>query len=57
MIATLNKYNQVWGAENVFVTDGTCMTSDSCQTPSLTYMALIARAAYYAAEELKKNDL
>ena len=53
----LNKHNQVWGAENVFVTDGACMTSSSCVNPSLTYMALTARAADYAVSELKKMNL
>ncbi|OAQ42005.1 GMC family oxidoreductase [Pedobacter psychrophilus] len=55
--SVLNKNNQVWGAENVFVTDGACMTSGSCQNPSLTYMALTARAANFAVEQLKKNNL
>jgi choline dehydrogenase-like flavoprotein len=53
----LNKHNQVWGAPNVFVTDGAGMVSSSCVNPSLTYMALTARAASYAVEELKKNNL
>jgi choline dehydrogenase-like flavoprotein len=53
----LNKYNQVWGAKNVFVTDGSCMTSNACQNPSLTYMALTARAADFAVRELKKQNL
>jgi choline dehydrogenase-like flavoprotein len=55
--SVLNKWNQVWGAENVFVTDGACMTSASCVNPSLTYMALTARAASHAVEELKKGNL
>ncbi|TCC88560.1 GMC family oxidoreductase [Pedobacter frigiditerrae] len=55
--SVLNGNNQVWGAENVFVTDGSCMTSGACQNPSLTYMALTARAANFAVEELKKNNL
>ena len=55
--SVLNKYNQVWGAENVFVTDGACMTSASCVNPSLTYMALTARAADHAVNELKKMNL
>lgn len=55
--SVLNKNNQVWGAENVFVTDGSCMTSSACQNPSLTYMALTARAADYAVNELKKMNL
>ena len=53
----LNKNNQVWGASNVFVTDGAAMTSASCVNPSLTYMALTARAADFAANALKKGDL
>ncbi len=55
--SVLNKYNQVWDAPNVFVTDGACMTSSACQNPSLTYMALTARAANYAVDELKKRNL
>lgn len=55
--SVLNKYNQVWGAENVFVTDGACMASSSAVNPSLTYMALTARACHYAVEELKKQNL
>ena len=52
-----NKFNQGWDAPNVFMTDGACMTSASCVNPSLTYMALTARAANYAVEELKKRNL
>ncbi len=55
--SVLNRHNQVWGAKNVFVTDGACMTSSACQNPSLTYMALTARAADFAVEELKKRNL
>jgi choline dehydrogenase-like flavoprotein len=55
--SVLNEWNQVWDAKNVFVTDGACMTSSACQNPSLTYMALTARAANYAVEELKKRNL
>lgn len=55
--SVLNKWNQVWDAKNVFVTDGACMTSAACQNPSLTYMALTARAADYAVKELKKGNL
>lgn len=55
--SVLNGNNQVWGAENVFVTDGACMTSSACQNPSLTYMALTARAADFAVSELKKMNL
>jgi choline dehydrogenase-like flavoprotein len=55
--SVLNKYNQVHGAENVFVTDGACMTSAGCQNPSITYMALTARAVDHAVKELKKQNL
>lgn len=53
----LNKWNQMHACPNVFVTDGACMTSVSTQNPSLTFMALTARAANYAVEQLKKGDL
>jgi len=55
--SVLNKYNQVWAAKNVFVTDGAGMVSASCVNPSLTYMALTARAADFAVSELKKKNL
>ena len=55
--SVLNKWNQVHAANNVFVTDGACMTSSANQNPSLTYMALTARAANYAVDELKKQNL
>ncbi len=55
--SVLNKHNQVWDAPNVFVTDGSCMTSAACQNPSLTYMALTARAADYAVSELTRRNL
>jgi choline dehydrogenase-like flavoprotein len=55
--SVLNGHNQVWDAKNVFLTDGACMTSSSCVNPSLTYMALTARAANFAVEELKKGNL
>lgn len=55
--SVLNKYNQVHACKNVFVTDGAAMTSAGCQNPSLTYMALTARAANHAVEELKKMNL
>jgi choline dehydrogenase-like flavoprotein len=55
--SVLNKRNQVWDAPNVFVTDGSCMVSAACQNPSLTYMALTARAADYAVNELKRRNL
>ena len=55
--SVLNKWNQVHEASNVFVTDGAAMTSSACQNPSLTYMALTARAVDYAVGELKKGTL
>jgi len=55
--SVLNQWNQVHEAPNVFVTDGACMTSSPCQNPSLTYMALTARAADHAVSELKKGNL
>jgi choline dehydrogenase-like flavoprotein len=55
--SVLNGNNQVWDAKNVFVTDGACMTSSANQNPSLTYMALSARAANFAVEALKKGDI
>jgi choline dehydrogenase-like flavoprotein len=53
----LNEWNQLHACKNVFVTDGACMTSTSTQNPSLTYMALTARAANYAVEQLKNKKL
>ena len=53
----LNKWNQLHGCKNVFVTDGASMTSTSTQNPSLTYMALTARAVDYAVKEMKKTNL
>jgi choline dehydrogenase-like flavoprotein len=55
--SVLNANNQVWDCMNVYVTDGSCMTSAACQNPSLTYMALTARAADHAVKELKKMNL
>ena len=55
--SVLNSHNQVWDAPNVFVTDGSCMASTACQNPSLTYMALTARAADFAVNELKRRNL
>ena len=55
--SVLNAHNQVWDAPNVFVTDGACMTSAACQNPSLTYMALTARAADFAIAELTRRNL
>jgi choline dehydrogenase-like flavoprotein len=53
----LNGWNQMHAVKNVFVTDGSSMTSTACQNPSLTYMALTARAADYAVKEMKKQNL
>lgn len=55
--SVLNKWNQLWEAPNVFVTDGACMTSSGCQNPSMTYMALTARACAYAVEAMKRREL
>ena len=53
----LNKWNQVHSCKNVFVTDGSCMVSTATQNPSLTFMALTARAAAKAVDELKKGNI
>jgi choline dehydrogenase-like flavoprotein len=55
--SVLNAHNQVWDAPNVFVTDGACMASSACQNPSLTYMAMTARAADFAVNELNRRNL
>jgi choline dehydrogenase-like flavoprotein len=55
--SVLNAHNQVWDALNVFVTDGSCMASTACQNPSLTYMAITARAADFAVNEMKRHSL
>ena len=55
--SVLNRFNQIHNVKNVFVTDGACMTSSATQNPSLTYMALTARAANHAVEELNKRNL
>jgi choline dehydrogenase-like flavoprotein len=55
--SVLNNWNQMHDVKNVFITDGSCMTSSACQNPSLTYMALTARACNYAVEQLKKGEL
>ncbi|GAC1424703.1 MAG: GMC family oxidoreductase [Flavisolibacter sp.] len=55
--SVLNGHNQIWGAKNVFVSDGSCMTSNACQNPSLTYMALTARAVDHCVDALKKQYL
>ncbi|HEY0668417.1 MAG TPA: GMC family oxidoreductase [Sphingobacteriaceae bacterium] len=55
--SVLNKYNQMHEVPNVFITDGSCMTSGSCLNPSLTYMALTARACNFAVAEMKKLNI
>jgi choline dehydrogenase-like flavoprotein len=55
--SVLNKWSQIHACKNVFSTDGSGMTSSACQNPSLTYMALTARACDYAVNELKKGNL
>ncbi|AHG92304.1 GMC oxidoreductase (plasmid) [Gemmatirosa kalamazoonensis] len=55
--SVLNANNQVWDAPNVFVTDGACMVSSNCVNPSLTYMALTARAADFAVRELNRRNI
>ena len=55
--SVVNAHNQVHAVKNVFMTDGACMTSASCVNPSLTYMALTARAADFAVKEVKKLSL
>jgi choline dehydrogenase-like flavoprotein len=55
--SVLNEHNQAYDARNLFLTDGACMVSSSCVNPSLTYMALTARACDFAVSEMKKNNL
>ena len=55
--SVLNGQNQLWDAKNVFVTDGACMTSSACQNPSITYMAITARAVALAVDAMKRNEL
>jgi choline dehydrogenase-like flavoprotein len=55
--SVLNEHNQAHDVKNLFVPDGSCMTSNSCVNPSLTYMALTARACDYAVSQIKKNEL
>lgn len=55
--SVLNKFNQIHTVKNVFITDGSCMTSSACQNPSLTYMALTARACEYAYQQLKNGNI
>jgi choline dehydrogenase-like flavoprotein len=55
--SALNANNQLHDAANVYVTDGACMTSSACQNPSITYMALTARAVDHAVRELQRRNL
>jgi choline dehydrogenase-like flavoprotein len=55
--SVLNAWNQAHDVPNLFITDGACMTSSACQNPSLTYMALTARACHYAVEQIRKGAL
>ncbi|MEO7456405.1 MAG: GMC family oxidoreductase [Gemmatimonadaceae bacterium] len=53
----LNKWNQAWDAKNLFLTDGSCMASNGCQNPSITYMALTARAVSNAVASIKRGEI
>jgi choline dehydrogenase-like flavoprotein len=55
--SVLNSHNQMWDVQNVFMTDGACMTSTANQNPSITYMALTARAVDYAVGQMKRREL
>ena len=55
--SVLNAHNQCHAVPNLFVTDGACMTSSACQNPSLTYMAITARACDYAVKEINEGRL
>ena len=55
--SVLNQFNQMYEVSNVFITDGSCMTSSGCLNPSLTYMALTARACDYAVKEMQRLNL
>ncbi len=55
--SVLNGHNQAHDVPNLFVTDGACMTSSACQNPSVTYMALTARAVDYAVTEFNKGNI
>jgi choline dehydrogenase-like flavoprotein len=55
--SVLNAHNQAHDVKNLFLTDGACMASSSCVNPSLTYMALTARACDYAVSQMKKGEL
>jgi choline dehydrogenase-like flavoprotein len=53
----LNRWNQAWDVANLFVTDGACMASSANQNPSITYMALTARAVDYAVGAMNRGEL
>lgn len=53
----LNRWNQAWDVKNLFVTDGSCMPSTACQNPSITYMAITARAAAHAVAAMRRNEI
>ena len=53
----VNNWNQAWDVKNLFITDGACMASCACQNPSITYMAITARAAAHAVDALKRREL
>jgi len=55
--SVLNKFNQSWDVKNLFVTDGSCFVSIGCQNPTLTMMALTARACDYIVQEYKRGNL
>ena len=55
--SVLNAYNQAHDIKNLYVTDGSCMASSSCVNPSITYMALTARACHYAVEQMKRGEI
>jgi len=55
--SVLNSFNQMHSVKNIFVSDGSCMTSSGNVNPSLTYMAITARAVNYAVNELRKNNI
>jgi choline dehydrogenase-like flavoprotein len=55
--SVLNKWNQSWDVKNVFVTDGACFVSQGCQNPTLTMMAITARACDYIADQFKRGEL
>ncbi len=55
--SVLNKFNQLWDASNVFVTDGAAFVSQGCQNPTLTMMAITVRACDYLAEEMKRGNI